>query len=311
MVRVAAVAMVLFLLSGSVAGLAQGTTIRVATSPNDSGAEAFYAQDMRFFKKAGLDVEVIAIGNASLIHSGVLSGSIDIGSTSIPPAALAHERGLPYVLIAPGAIYSSKTPTSALVVAKNSPIKTGGDLNGKTIGVRDLTNVGSVATEAWIDQNGGNAKTIKFVELPDSAAAPAVVQGRVDAASIAEPFLDEALKLDTRILAPTYSAIANEFMIGAWFSTLDYAKSHPDVIRKFAAVVLETARWANKNQTRSAQILAKYAKVTVSPTMARVGYAERLTPSQIQPLIDAAARYGTIKGSFPASDLFAPGVKSQ
>ncbi|HXP92824.1 MAG TPA: ABC transporter substrate-binding protein [Candidatus Binatia bacterium] len=310
MTKATAIVLVLLLLSESI-GLAQGTKIRVATSPNDSGAEAFYAQDMGFFKKAGLDVEVIAIGNASLIHSGVLSGSIDIGSTSMPPAALAHERGLPYVLIAPGAVYSSRTPTSALVVAKNSPIKTASDLNGKTIGVRDLTNVGSVATEAWIDKNGGDARSIKFVELPDSAAAPAVVQGRVDAASIAEPFLDEALKLDTRVLAPTYSAIANEFMIGAWFSTLDYAKAHPDIIRKFAAVVLETARWANKNQARSAQILAKYAKVTVSSTMARVGYAERLAPSQIQPLIDAAARYGTIKASFPASDLFAPGIRSQ
>src|SRR5271167_1488535 len=132
MTKVAAVTLVLLLFSESIAVLAQGTKIRVATSPNDSGAEAFYAQDMGFFKKAGLDVEVIAIGNASLIHSGVLSGSIDIGSTSMPPAALAHERGLPYVLIAPGAVYSSKTPTSALVVAKNSPIKTASDLNGKT-----------------------------------------------------------------------------------------------------------------------------------------------------------------------------------
>ncbi|HXF33176.1 MAG TPA: ABC transporter substrate-binding protein [Candidatus Acidoferrales bacterium] len=238
MMRVAAVAIGLFLLTGNVCGFAQGTTIRVATTPNDSGAEAFYAADIGFFKKAGLDVEVIAISNASLIHAGVVSGSI-----------------------------------------------------------------------AWIDKNGGDAKTIKFVELPDSAAAPAVAGGRVDAASVAEPFLDEALKLETRVLAPTYSAIANEFMIGAWFSTLDYAKAHPDVIRKFGTVMLETARWANKNQGRSARILEKYAKVRVSPTMARVGYAERLTPSQIQPLIDAAARYGTIKNSFPAADLLAPGLQ--
>jgi NitT/TauT family transport system substrate-binding protein len=309
MLRAAAIVLLLF--SASAAGLAQGTTIRVATSPNDSGAEAFYALDMGFFKDAGLDVDVISLSNASLIHAGVMSGSIDIGSISIPPAALAHDRGLPYVLVAPGAVYSSKTPTSALVVAKASPIKTGRDLNGKTIGVRDLTNIGSVATEAWIDQNGGDSKTVKFVELPDSASAAAVVQGRVDAASIAEPFLDQALKLDTRILAPTYNAIARDFMIGAWFSTSDYAKTHPDVIRKFEAVILQTARWANKNHARSAQILAKYAKVDVSPEMARVEYADRLTPSQLQPVIDAAARYGSIKTSFPASDLLAPGVSTR
>jgi NitT/TauT family transport system substrate-binding protein len=266
---------------------------------------------MGFFKKAGLDVDVISISNASLIHAGVMSGSIDIGSTSMPPAALAHERGLPYVLVAPGAVYSSKSPTSALVVAKNSPIKTGKDLDGKTIGVRDLTNIGSVATEAWIDQNGGDSKTVRFVELPDSASAAAVVAGRVDAASIAEPFLDQALKLDTRILAPSYDAIAGDFMVGAWFTTSAYAKAHPDVVRKFEQVMIETARWANTHRARSAQILAKYAKVDVSPTMARVGYADRLTPSQIQPVIDAAAKYGTIKVPFPASDLFAPGVEAQ
>lgn len=297
------------LASASAAGFAQGTALRVGTTPNESGAEAFYAQDMGFFKKAGLDVQIISISNASLIHSGVVSGSIDIGSTSMPPAALAHERGLPYVLVAPGAIYSWKSPTSALVVAKNSPIAAAKDLNGKTIGVRDLTNVGSVATEAWIDQNGGDSKSVKFVEVPDSSAIAAVVSGRIDAASIAEPFLDQAVKSGARILAPTYDAVAKQFMVGAWFATLSYATAHPDVLRKFYAVIVQTARWANAHQTESAKILEKYAKVEIAPTMARVTYADTLSPELIQPLIDASAKYGTIKSSFPATALFAPGLR--
>lgn len=288
---------------------AQTVKIRVGTSPNDSGAEPFYAQEMGFFRAARLEVEIVTIGNAALIHSAILSGALEIGSLSLPPAALGHERGLPYVLVAPGAVYSSRAaPTSALVVAERSPIRTAHDLDGKTIGVRDLTNIGSLATEAWIDRNGGDSKSVKFVEVPDFESQAAVVTGRIDAASIAEPFLDQALKGGTRMLAATYDAIGSDFMIGGWFAGRDYALSHPAVIRAFRSAIVRTARWANKNPARSAQILAEYAKVRISPTMARVTYADRVLVSQIQPVIDACAKYGEIKTSFPAADLFAPGL---
>lgn len=289
---------------GSVPAAAAGETVVVATSPNDSGAEVYYALDKGFFKEAGLDVELRSISNAALIHAGLLAGSVDIGSVSVPAAAIGHEKGLPYVLIAPGAIYSSKATTSALVVAKNSPIATAADLTGKTVGVRDLQNPGTVACDAWVDQNGGNSKSLKFVEVPDFEAEAAVVQGRIDAASIADPFLHDALQRGgVRVLASTYNAIANEFMIGAWFTTQSYAKSHPEIVRKFNAVIIKTAKWANSHQAESAQILAKYAKVVIAPGMSRVTYAERLDPAQVQPFINAGAKYGMLKAPFPAREL--------
>jgi ABC-type nitrate/sulfonate/bicarbonate transport system substrate-binding protein len=280
--------------------------IRLATPPNDSGGEAFYGADMGFFTKAGLDVEVNVIGQGGLIPDGLMSGSLDIGGINIPAAALAHERHLPMVLIAPGAVYDSRSPTSALLVAKASSIAGARDLIGKTIGVRDLTNPGSLAARAWLDQNGGDSKSVRFVELPDSASAAALQAGRIDAASIATPFLEEALRGDARILAKSYDAIAKQFMIAGWFSTRDYAARRPDVVRTFDAAIRETARWANANHPRSGEILAKYTKVTVPPTMARVSYAEQSSPALMQPFIDAAAKYGVLHASFPASDLFAP-----
>jgi hypothetical protein len=35
-------------------------------------------------------------------------------------------------------------------------------------------------------------------------------------------------------------------------------------------------------------------------------FAEKLDPAQIQPLIDASAKYGAIASTFPAIDLIAP-----
>ena len=75
-------------------------------------------------------------------------------------------------------------------------------------------------------------------------------------------------------------------------------------MKKFAAAMLETARWANANPVASGKILEKYTKLPVSPTMARVLYPERMIPSEAQPLIDASARYGALKKTFPASEIF-------
>jgi hypothetical protein len=75
-------------------------------------------------------------------------------------------------------------------------------------------------------------------------------------------------------------------------------------VKRFAAVIHDTAVWANKNPQKSGEILAKYTKLEPSTiaTMARVHYAEQLTPALMQPLIDVAAKYNGFQ-SFPAQDL--------
>jgi len=281
-------------------------TIRVATTLNDSGAGAYYALDMGFFKKAGLNVQIVSLNSSGLMGSSVASGALDIGETGVSVIAAGHERGLPFVMVAPAGLYSSKAPTSATLVAKNSPIKTGADLNGKTIGLRDINSPAYVGSRAWIDSNGGDSKTVKFVEIPDSATAAALAQGRIDATTISEPDLENALKgPDARLLANSYNSIANEFLLGGYFTTKEYAAAHPEIIHAFASAMAETYRWANRNHAQTALILEKYTKQKVQPTMPRVVYAERLTPKIVQPLIDAAAKYGALKSSFPASELLA------
>jgi ABC-type nitrate/sulfonate/bicarbonate transport system substrate-binding protein len=236
--------------------------------------------------------------------SSVASGALDIGETGVSVIAAAHERGLPFVIIAPAGSYSSKAPTSATLVAKNSPIKTGADLNGKTFGLRDINSPAYVGSRAWIDQNGGDSKTVKFVEIPDSATAAALAQGRIDATTISEPDLENALRgPDARLLADSYNAIAKDFLLGAYFTTRDYAAAHPEIVRAFASAMAETYRWANRHHAETAQILEKYTKQQVIPTMPRVIYSERLSPQIVQPLIDAAAKYGALKASFPASEM--------
>ena len=58
-------------------------------------------------------------------------------AAAVEPASLAAavERGLPFALIAGAGLYSTAKPTSMMIVAKNSPLKTAKDLSGKTVAV--------------------------------------------------------------------------------------------------------------------------------------------------------------------------------
>jgi NitT/TauT family transport system substrate-binding protein len=292
---------------GSLTGDAQQlATLRIATTPTDIGSQVFYAEDRGFFKDAGLDAQVQVISNGAAITSAVIGGAVDVAQSNVVSLAAAHLAGLDVVIVAPAGQYASNVPTTALVVAKNSPIRSAKDLDGKTIAGNGLKNITQVGAFAWMAKNGGDPATAKFVEMPFPDMAGALETGRIDAAVIAEPELSATLAKGDRVLGYCYDGIAPRFLIGAWFTSGAWAKTHPDLVKRFQRAMTLSAAWANKNQAASGALLTKYTQIVVEPGMKRTVYAEKLDPAMIQPLIDASAKYGAISAPFPAIDLIAP-----
>jgi NitT/TauT family transport system substrate-binding protein len=282
--------------------------LRVMTLPIDQGAQCFYAQDLGMFKKAGLDTQVSITNFGTQVAAAVAGGSIDIGQSNIMSLAAAYANGLPFALIAGAGLYSSAKPTSMMIVAKTSPLQTAKDLNGKTVAVNGLKSITQISVQAWADQNGGDSNQIKFVEMPFVEMEGALVSGRIDAALLADPNATTLLAGGkTRPFTKAFDAIAKQFLIGGWFAKTDWIAANADTVRKFVAVMRESAEWANKpaNYKQSAEILEKYTKVAVGNAN-RIVYAERLDPALIQPSIDTAAKYGLVKAAFPASKLISP-----
>ncbi|HTJ26449.1 MAG TPA: ABC transporter substrate-binding protein [Candidatus Limnocylindria bacterium] len=289
------------------AARAQGVaTLRVATTPLDIGAEVLFAKDEGFFAKAGLDVDVELMNNGSAIAAAVASGAVDVAQANIVSLATAHERGIPFVLVAPGGFYASANPTTALVVAKTSPVHGPKDLAGKTIAISGIKNITQVAAQSWLARSGVDVANVHFIELPFPQMGPALAGGRVDAAVIAEPDLSDVLAQGGRVVSPVYDAIGKNFLVGAWFTTAAWSRAHPDLVRRFAAAIAQTAAWANTHQAESARVLEKYTKIAVPSGMRRATWAVRLDPAQVQPLIDASARTNVLRAPFPAAELIAP-----
>jgi NitT/TauT family transport system substrate-binding protein len=279
------------------------TVINLINLPADNSAEVYYAQEMGFFKDAGLDVHVTPMTNSSAIIAALAGGGGDIGNSVVGSVADARGKGIPVLFLAPAGMSDISSPTAALIVAKDSPIKTAADLKGKTIAVSGLNDLTYFATRAWIDKNGGNSADSKYVELPFPQMAIAVVSHRIDAAYTVEPFYTAGLG-DTRLLARASTGVALRYMATGWIATESWLASHADVALRFGAAIHRTAIWANAHHNESALILEKVLKVdpAVAAKMYRAPYALALEPRLIQPSIDTAAKY-TGQTTVPANSL--------
>jgi NitT/TauT family transport system substrate-binding protein len=283
--------------------------IRVATLPSEAAAEVFYAQEMGFFANAGIDVDIQIMQNGAAVAAAVASNAVDVGWTTPVSLAIARQKGIPFLTIAPAVLYTSAAPFTALFVAQGSPIRTASDLRGKVIGANGLGTMTEYGPRAWIDRNGGDSTQVRFLELPFSAMVDSLVAGRVDAAEIGEPALAVATAKN-HLLAYPMNAVASEFMFGVWFGGMAWVKAHADLVARFAGAIHNTAVWANTpaNQVRSGAILSQYTKIPIPviATMTRARYGEALTAALMQPVIDVAAHYLHF-ASFPAQELiYAP-----
>lgn len=282
------------------------TSLKVGVLPAEVCGQVFYGIDEGFFKKAELDVGLEFFTNGAAIAAGIASGALDFGISDMLSIISAHSRGVPFVYIAPGLVESERAPVFGFIVRGNSDIQTAKDFNNKTIAVNGLKNISHIPTQAWIDRNGGDSKTVKWVEMPFPAMAPAIVQGTIDAGLPNEPVLSQAVAQGLRSIFMTRNSIAPVYLLSGWVTTSDWMRRNATAAAKVATALRETAAWANKNTAAASPSLAKYTKISpeVIERMHRGTFAERFDPAIMQPVIEASVTYGVIAKSFPASELF-------
>jgi NitT/TauT family transport system substrate-binding protein len=285
--------------------------VRVGLVPNDDAATPLlYAQRAGLFAKAGIDLQLALQTSGSAVTAAVVAGTYDIGKSSIVPLINAHQHDLPITIVAPAAIWNGKSPFAALLVRADSPVRTGKDLEGKLIGVQSLNDMNQVATDAWVGQHGGDPATLRFVEIPMTAGAAALKNGRIDAAAFVEPVLDDALADgQLRALPGAYEAIAPQYLFAAWFSTKSWVRDHPDTARQFARILADAARYTNAHHHETAALVAQFTSIPlpVIEHMTRTPSGTVLDPEQLQPIIDAAVKYKVLAHGFPATEMIGAG----
>lgn len=273
----------------------------------------YWAIKTGLFARNGIDLELIGVNSGTAAMTAVVTGSQDISRTSLPALFAAHLRDIPIVIVGAGLLSRQQNPFSLLQVAPDAPYKTGADLNGKTIGTPALNDLNSLATKSWVDKNGGDWRSLKFVEIPNSAMETAIVQKRIDAGILQSPQLGESLAAKrTKTLGNGWGSIAPTFMAGAYLARPDWANAHADLLHRYNRVYIESATYVNSHYPETAGLVAELTKTEIASvaTMARGYNATTLDVALIQPFIDASAKYEHIPHSFPAKDLIWDGYRA-
>ncbi len=286
-------------------GRAAPTTVNITALAIEPTALAFYAKEQGFFSREGIDAKITVIANPQQAPAAVLSGTAAFSSYSVANLAVLKSHGAPVRVVAAGALYLPKVPTTALVSAKGKRFRRARDLVGKTIAIDDPNTPADIGLRQWLKQSGVGAGEVRVVRMGFAQMLGPLTRGTVDAAVMPEPFLTLALQRGATRIAPILNAVCARDCLGTvWMARRDV---DPNLAARFRKAIQAAAAWANQeeNERASGAILAKYSKLdpALIAKVTRTRFATRLRPELAQPWIDVYAEFGVIPSSFPASDL--------
>lgn len=142
---------------------------------NPDHAPLVIAQTQGFFAASGLEVELIAPSDPSAPPRLIAAGQGDIAISYQPQLHVQVSEGLPLVRI--GTI--AETPLNALVVLKDGPIKSIGDLKGKKVGF-SVGGFEDALLAAMLKKHGLALTDVELINI-NFALSPSLITGAVDA----------------------------------------------------------------------------------------------------------------------------------
>ncbi|MBV6319757.1 sulfonate ABC transporter substrate-binding protein [Duganella violaceipulchra] len=192
-----------------------------------------------------------------VLLEGLNVGSIDFGTVGEAPPIFAQAAGANLVYIG----NEPPSPSSeAIVVPKDSKIRSLADLKGKKVVLNKGSNVHYLLVKA-LEKAGLAYKDIEAIYLPPADARAAFERGSVDAWVIWDPFLAAAEKqLGARVLADGKGLVSNHQF---YLASRSYAEKNPEIVRIVLDEIAKVDAWGEKNQKEVAVILAAQTGLAV------------------------------------------------
>lgn len=201
-------------------------------------------------QKEGITVQWLLFPAGPQLLEALNTGSIDFGHTGEAPPIFAQAAGAPLIYVA------SQTPNpkaEAILVPKDSPIRTVADLKGKKVVLNKGSNVHFFLVKA-LEQAGVKYEDIKTVYLPPADARALFEQGGADAWAIWDPFFSAAKQATgARVIKDGEGIVANrEFYLAA----KPFVQEHPERVQAIIEELQKADLWAKENVTEAATLLS-------------------------------------------------------
>lgn len=245
-----------FARTGSAQELTKVRLVHVAFSSNQ--AVASVAREAGFFKKQGLEVEIIRIGGSSKVVQTMVAGEVGLAHVGASAAIEAAIAGADVTIVA----NTVKVPLFRLMAGP--AIRSIAELKGKKVAV---TRFGSstdflvrwALVNKWGLTPDRDVPLIQVGGIPEMLAAAKA--GSIDAAPLSTPDDLRIEKLGWKELAD-FSTLGINYMTGTLVSTRKYISSHEDVLRRFMKAFVQGIHVMRTEKEFTLKALEKFMRLS-------------------------------------------------
>jgi len=288
-----------------------GRTVRVQVGviPIADVAPLYLGVRKGFFREEDLAVEPRPAQGGAAILPAVLNGEFQFGFSNTISLMIANVQGIPVRLVSQGVQggRDRETSFSAVMVKGDGPIRSPRDLEGKTIAVNALNNIGEVSIKAALDKRGVDVEGLEFVEVPFPEMNTALERERVDAVWVVEPFVGQGLADGNRALFDNFVEVAPNLTVAAYFASLKYIERNPGVVERFSRAMNRSLEYARDHPEEARATVPEYTKIPApaAEKMTLPTWSADLNRPTIERTADLGVRYGVL-GAQPNLDRLLP-----
>jgi NitT/TauT family transport system substrate-binding protein len=273
--------------------------LKVGVIPIADVAPLYLGIEKGFFKEENLEIEpVLAEGGAAIVPA-VISGTNQIGFSNTTSLLIASSKGLPVQIISQGDIGGTgdKDAPDALLVKKGSDINEPKELEGKTIAVNTLSNVGPLTVNNALEKRGVDYKSVKYVEVPFPEAVAALEADRVDAIWVVEPFQTAATSAGHKILFHPFEEAAPNFTVATYFTTKEFMGKEKETVDRFRRAISKSLEYAQQHPDEVRKVVTTYTKIpdVLAQKMVLPRWGVDLHEDTIELTSQLALKYGFIE----------------
>ena len=239
------------------------TPLDVGVLPITAVAPIYLGEEQGFFEDRGLDLNIETGGGGATTVPRVVSGELDFAFGNVASLLIARDQGLPLTVVANGMTTTGDADTdySALVVPADSDATDAADLDGATVAIDNLNNIGDTSVRNSVREAGGDPEDLDFMELAFPDMPGALENGQVEAAWVVEPFLTMALEQGATEVAANFVDMHPELSIATYFTSDELIAEEPETVDAFTEAMNESLTYAEDHPDETAQILSTYTEI--------------------------------------------------
>ena len=222
-----------------------------------SNAVWFIAQELGFYKKQGLDSELLFIPSTTTSLTSLLAGDVHVANVSGGAVASAVLAGAQIAIVA---CYLNSLPYELVV---NESIRSAEELKGKSLGISRLGSASDVAARALL--RGLNLEPDKQVPIMQvggsSERAAAFRAGRIAGFPSPPGVIHLTKGMPHRILISTADFKQRfEFPYICAATTKAFLQKNRETVKKVIMAHIEAVHFVKTRKDESKKIMAKYAR---------------------------------------------------